>query len=86
MKVGYTPGSFYKRAQQTNMQKLNRQAVERYRSAVANAGSQLFSANAEASQGKSELIAEQVLLRVQSQAETASAAAPGLGALLNKSA
>ena len=86
MKVGYTPGSFYKRAQQTNMQKLNRQAVKRYRAAVQIAGSQLFTAPATESQGKSELAAQELLMRVQADAKARSAVTQNLGALLNTSA
>jgi hypothetical protein len=48
-KFGYTPGSMYKHFQQTalikpnsNMQKLNRQAVNGYASAVAGSSSLVF--------------------------------------------
>jgi hypothetical protein len=67
------------------MQKLNRQAVTRYRAAVASAGSLMFDATASASQGRSELIAEQVLLRVQADAKTQAANSLNLGALVNTS-
>ncbi|MEX0590836.1 MAG: hypothetical protein WD207_07090 [Xanthobacteraceae bacterium] len=80
---GYTPGSFSKRLEQTNMAKLNRQAVRRYRAAVAGAGTQLFNTTASASQSKSELVAEQVLVRVQADAQAKLAASVNLGALAN---
>ncbi|HEY7459057.1 MAG TPA: hypothetical protein VH765_09910 [Xanthobacteraceae bacterium] len=83
MKVGYTPGSFHKRLEQSNFQKFNRHAVMRHRSAVAGAGDQVFNAIATASQSKSELVAEQVLIRVKAEAEAKSAEPLSLGALAN---
>jgi hypothetical protein len=83
VKVRYTPGSFHKRLEQSNFQKLNRQAVMRNRAAVAAAGDQVFNAISSASQSKSELVAEQVLMRVQANAEAKSAESMSLGALAN---
>jgi hypothetical protein len=80
---GYTPGSFSKRLEQSNMKKLNRQAVERYRSAIASAGTQFFNATALESQGKSELVAEQVLIRVQADAKSKATSSFNLGSLAN---
>jgi hypothetical protein len=50
---------------------------------VAGAGDQVFNAIATASQSKSELVAEQVLIRVKAEAEAKSAEPLSLGALAN---
>ena len=86
MNIGYTPGSFYKRfhAPQTNMQKMNRQAMLALENAIASAGSLMFDAPLVESQGRSELAAEQLLLRVQEDAKAQAASPTGLGALLNQ--
>lgn len=87
MKIGrtgaYTPGSFSKRLEQSNMKKLNRQAVSRYRAAIASAGTQFFNATVTESQGKSELVAENVLTRVQAEARAKASSAVSLGTLAN---
>jgi hypothetical protein len=79
----YTPGSFSKRLEQSNFKKLNREAVQRYRAAAASAGAQFFETTAAASQSRSELIAEQVLLRVQADAKVKSATTRNLGSLVS---
>jgi hypothetical protein len=84
-KFGYTPGSFYKRFQQSNMRKMNRQAVESYASAASGAVPLLFEAKSAESQGKSELVAQQLLGRIQAETQAKQAAASGLGAFAAKS-
>lgn len=91
-KIGYTPGSIYKRFGQfglfksRNMQSMNRRTVESYNSAFVTGGAQLFDFKASESQGKSELAAQQLLQRVQQEAKAASKTTINLGALLNTSA
>jgi hypothetical protein len=79
----YTPGSFSKRLDQSNMKKLNRQTISRYRAAVASAGTQFFNATVAESQGKSELVAENVLTRVRAEAQAKASSATSLGTLAN---
>lgn len=90
MKTGYTnvryaPGSLYKRFHLTNFQKMNRNAVRAYKDAVAAAGPLMFNATLTQSQGLSELAAQQLLVRVQQEAQAKSASITNLGALMNKS-
>lgn len=84
MKVVRTPGSLYKRFAFTNMQKMNRSAVENYSSAFRSGGMRMFEATASASIGRSELVAKQVIKRIQSEAQ-AKIANYRLGKLANRS-
>ena len=86
MKIGYTPGSFYQRFRQTNLQKMNRETVRIYDNAVATAGPLMFNATLTRSQGLSELAAKQLLARIQQEAEAKATAATTLGSLLKTSA
>lgn len=84
-KVDYTPGSFYQCFRLTNLQKMNRNAVRIYDDVVATAGPLMFNATLTQSQGLSELAAEQLLARVQQEADAKSTAATSLGNLLKAS-
>jgi hypothetical protein len=83
--VGYVPGSRYKRLQQSNMQKMNRAAVEAYNSAFNSGGTLVFDKLSAANTSRAEQIAEQVVVRIQSEAQ-AKLASYSLGDLLDTSA
>ena len=87
----YTPGSIYKRSQQlglikpnSNLKQANRRTVEKNAAAVLNSSTTIFNAFAEQAQGKSELVTQQLLLRVQEEAKAKSESLTGLGALMNE--
>jgi hypothetical protein len=87
----YTPGSIYKRSKQlglinpnSNLKQANRRTVEKNAAAVLNSSATVFNALAEQSQGKSELVTQQLLLRVQEEAKAKSENLTGLGALMNE--
>src|SRR5215510_13171100 len=87
----YTPGSLYKRSQQiglidpgSKMKKANRQAVQKLRGDLSNSGPTIFNAIAEQSQGKSELVTQQLMLRVQEQAKAKIAETTSLGEEIDK--
>lgn len=90
----YSSGSLYKRhgirsvQQQGNMQKMNREAVSGYNASFVSGGSLMFDANFLESQGKSELVAEQLLKRVQAAAQALSqnASRINIGSLVNGTA
>jgi hypothetical protein len=90
----YSSGSLYKRhgirsvQQQGNMQKMNREAVSNYNASFVSGGSVMFDANFTESQGKSELVAQQLLQRVQAAAQAASqnSSRINLGSLVNDTA
>ena len=84
----YTPGSIYQRSKQlgpinpnSTLKKANRQ---KNAAAVLNSSATIFNALAEQSQGKSELVTQQLLLRVQEEAKAKSENLTGLGALMNE--
>jgi len=87
----YTPGSLYKRSKQiglidpgSKMKKANRQTIEKLRGDISNSGSTMFNAIAEQSQGKSELVTQQLMLRVQEQAKAKIAETTSLGEAIDK--
>jgi hypothetical protein len=87
----YTPGSIYQRSKQlglinpnSTLKKANRRTVEKNAAAVLNSSATIFNALAEQSQGKSELVTQQLLLRVQEEAKAKSENLTGLGALMNE--
>ena len=82
----YTPGSLYERSKQiglidpgSNMKKANRQAVQKLRGELSSSGTTIYNAIAEQGQGKSELVTQQVLLRVQEEAKAKLAETTSLG-------
>jgi hypothetical protein len=58
--------------------------VEKNAASVLNSSATIFNAFAEQSQGKSELVTQQLLLRVQAEAKAKSESLTGLGALMNE--
>ena len=58
--------------------------MEKNAAAVLNSSATIFNALAEQSQGKSELVTQQLLLRVQEEAKAKSENLTGLGALMNE--
>jgi hypothetical protein len=90
----YSSGSLYKRhgirsvQQQGNLQKMNREAASGYNASFVSGGSVMFDAYFTESQGKSELVAEQLLKRVQAAAQALSqnASRINIGSLVNGTA
>jgi hypothetical protein len=89
----YTPGSIYQRSKQlglinpnSNLKQANRRTVENNAAAVVSSSATIFNAISEQTQGKSELVTQQLLLRVQEEAKAKSENLAGLGALMNEEA
>ena len=67
--TGYTAGSQYQRFQYSSMQKMNRQAVQNLDNQVASSASLIYSETFAESEGRSVLAAQQAPTRVQNEAQ-----------------
>lgn len=83
MKIsGYTPGSFYKRFNGTNMSQMNRAAVASASSAMSSYGLTVFDTTLSQSQGISEIVAKQYAARITAEAKEKLAGASNIQSIL----
>ncbi len=83
MKIsGYTPGSYYKRFNGTNMSQMNRAAVANASSAMSSYGATVFDTNLAKVQGQTELVAKQYAARITAEAKEKLAGASSIQSIL----
>lgn len=83
MKVsGYTPGSYYKRFNGTNMSQMNRATVANASSAMSSYGLTVFDTNLSKTQGMAEIVAKQYAARITAEAKEKLAGASSIQSVL----